>query len=231
MKNIRSLTWTISVIAAAGLLAASATAANPPDLMNDKPCQNNAAITFDDTPSYRVGDPRRAEKQALGMNPLQTKEVQIDATESTISVLVRTHDSFPAYWDYAQKRDANKITAGTPQAGQPLRGELTRFIAMPKGKPGKAIDVRVWIEYNYANGYAAKYHVANQAEIAVKPPRFPGDAKPIVNADIAGPIDVSLGLNEAEIRIPTKNYGFEADDEIIFRFRKGETSVCVPEVD
>ncbi len=229
---MNQFTKTIAALTALALGAASATRARASDLLNNKPCQNDARLTFDDVPpNYRLEDPRRDEKRALGVNPLQTKEIVINATESTISILIRTHDSFQNYWDYAQKRDSKKITAGTPQSGQPLRGELTRFIAVPKGKGGRAIDVRVWLEYTMATGYTAQYHVTTQADAAVKPLRFPGDPRPVIPADIAGPINVSLGLNEAEIRIPTKAYGFEADDEIIFHFRKGDTSVCVPDTD
>src|SRR3954469_11695979 len=113
------------------ILAVSVLAARAPVAALDStgPCTRNATLNFDDTPKPSPAHPRNPDKQAAGMNPLQTKQIMIDATREMITVLVRTHDSFQNYWDYAQRRDTHKITAGTSRSGQPLRGELTRFVA------------------------------------------------------------------------------------------------------
>lgn len=197
------------------------------------PCSNNAVLKFDDIPDVRLDDPRRTEKIAAGMNPLQVKEVQINASETEISMLVRTHDSFDKFWDYAQRRRNARAALPSPSdAAAPVRGELTHFIVMPKGKPDRALEIRVWLDYAYATGYEPKVSVINQSQAALRWARgAPAWRRTLPTADLSSPVDVTLGQNEAEIRIPTKDYGFESDDEILFHFRNGDTGICIPEMD
>ena len=221
----------LAVVAA--VLLASAGVVRAEEDIDTPPCSNNAVLHFDDIPEFRIGDPKRAEKQAAGMNPLQVKEVQLNASETEISMLVRTHDSFDKFWDYAQRRQNARAILPTPsEAAGGVRGELAHFIAVPKGRMGQAIEVRVWLEYTYAQGYTPKVSVTNQSKAALNWAQgAPAWRKGLPVADLSSPINVTLGQNEAEIRIPTRDYGFESDDEILFHFRKGDTSVCIPEMD
>ena len=198
------------------------------------PCSYTAALDFEDVPRLRFGDPNAAAKESAGINPLMVKHIDIQATETMVTLHVVTHNSFQDYWAYAQRRNA----AGVPQtsslapSGEPLRGQILRFVALPEGKPEKAVDVRVWLDYASSTDYTPKYHVATAAENAADLPIGPnGLNQPGPDADIAGKLDVTIGLNDAEIRMPTKSFGWDADDEILFHFRRADTTVCIPEQD
>src|SRR4051794_16705223 len=106
------------------------------------PCENSTSLSFDDSPAYRIGDPSEAAKQQAGMNPLHVKQIDIEATETQISVRVRTHDSFNRYWDYAAKRrELGAPLPSTDPEGK-LRGSLTRFLMAAKDKEDRAVEVR-----------------------------------------------------------------------------------------
>ncbi len=213
------------------LLALSTRARADDSVLPPEPCANSAALDFEDAPSTRLGDPNEVAKQLAGMSPLQTKRVEIDATDTEIAVRLITHSSFEDFWAYAQRR----AQAGAPirgaEGGGRVLGPLTTFNITPKNHPEKAIQIRAWLEYDSPSVYRPRVHVATPDELAATMPVTADRVRPLPKADLSSPIDITLGLNEAELRIPVKNFDFDADEELVFHFRKGDAVVCVPEQD
>jgi hypothetical protein len=153
------LVATIAVLSAGDWTAIFAIEA----LVSPAPCSPTAELRFEDSPRSRLGDPRRAQKDPAGINPLQVKFIGVTATEHTISILFRTHGSFEQYWDFAEKRKS----LGVPMRGDTdsgaRRGYVAEFLFFPDARPEKPLRGHVWLDYEKPNSYKAGTQIEEDA--------------------------------------------------------------------